>query len=81
MNHKGCGVARIKHCSRIYRKELKKTTSRPEWPVEPGIPEVRIRSAVEIQLRHSVNDEEVGITEEAVMIFLKVQFVAGFENF
>jgi hypothetical protein len=73
-------VACIKHCSRIYPKELRKTTKDSEWPAEPGISKVRFRSAVKIQLRDSMN-EEVRIGEEAVMVFLKVQLGTGFENF
>jgi hypothetical protein len=41
-------VACIKHCSRIYPKELRKTMKYSEWPVEPGIYKVRIRCAVKI---------------------------------
>jgi hypothetical protein len=74
-------VTCIKHSSRIYPKKLRKATKDTEWAVEPGISKVRIKSAVIIQLRHSANDEEVRIGEEAVIVFLKVQPVTCFENF
>lgn len=74
-------VACIKHCSRIYPKELKKTTNYSELLVEPGISKVRNGSAVKIKLRDSVNDVEVRSGEETVMVFLKVELGTGFENF
>lgn len=66
-------MACIRHCFRIYPKELKNTTEYSEWLVEPGISKVRNRSAVKIKLRDSVNDEEVRTGEETVMVFLKVE--------
>jgi hypothetical protein len=75
-------VACIKHCVRVHRKQLRK----PGRPVEPGIPEVRIRNAAKIQKLHAINETQVliggvGGGGLAVMAFLKVQPSNSFGNF